>query len=386
MNLENPDVPLVAVIRGTESGAQLTLYRQLHSNSSLHKRGYRPSTIHKAALKESLAAGLLMQANWHQTCQDAREAGAKAPILIDPMAGSGTLVLEGLLMAADVAPHLMRIKTSIQAEEAAVHQIPPMLRWKDYSHLKEHVWPQLLRQATTRAKEGLQWLRSNNGGGKSRVQVNDMHTGALALFDESLALAGLDGLVDIHAGDCIDWQPVISDGNEEESWTVVCNPPWGVRLEENVDASWEALGKFLKQTCPGGRTKAFILSGNAGATKSLGLRRSQSMPIKVGTQDLRWLEYELRGPVSLLSTSEETTPPHVEKLSHDQWGDGDRHIEEGPSQRRRVPPRVSGRVPERARHDNNRKTNRAPDAPYQKRKQQTSHRAPAAQDNEWLID
>ena len=280
VDLDNPDVPLVAVLRGTPTGAQLSLYRQLHSHGSLHKRGYRPSAIHKAALKESLGAGLLYQAGWHDTCRRAQRTGQAPPLLLDPMAGSGTLVLEGLLMAADVAPHLIRIKTSVGSETAAVHQLPPMLRWKDYSHLKDDTWPQLLRDATQRAKTGVQWLQSS---GTACVHVNDMHTGALALLDESLHMVGLNrGVVDINAGDCADWKPAIDDDGKKP-WTVVCNPPWGV-------------SQFLKQTCPTGRTTAYLLSGNAKATKLLGLRRSQSMPVKVGTQDLRWLQYEFHAP------------------------------------------------------------------------------------------
>ena len=293
VDLDDPDVPLVAVLRGTPTGAQLSLYRQLHSHGSLHKRGYRPSAIHKAALKESLAAGLLYQAGWHDTCRRAQRNNQAPPLLLDPMAGSGTLVIEGILMAADLAPHLIRIKTSVGSETAAVHQVPPILRWKDYADLRQDVWPQLLREATDRAKTGLQWLQSSD---TPRVYVNDMHTGALSLLDESLHMVGLKGgVVEINAGDCADWKPSIDDSGKD-TWTVVCNPPWGVRLEDNVEESWQALSKFLKQTCPTGRTTAYLLSGNAKATKLLGLRRSQSMPVKVGTQDLRWLQYEFHAP------------------------------------------------------------------------------------------
>jgi 23S rRNA G2445 N2-methylase RlmL len=68
VNIDNPDLPLVAMLRGTNNveggGAMLSLYRSLHPPGSLlHKRGYQQgSVIHKASMKESLAAGLLQEA------------------------------------------------------------------------------------------------------------------------------------------------------------------------------------------------------------------------------------------------------------------------------------------------------------------------------------
>ncbi|MGV6806885.1 MAG: bifunctional 23S rRNA (guanine(2069)-N(7))-methyltransferase RlmK/23S rRNA (guanine(2445)-N(2))-methyltransferase RlmL, partial [bacterium] len=61
---------------------------------SLHRRGYRREMV-PAPLKENLAAALLLRAGWADI---AREGGA----LIDPMCGSGTLLIEGAMMAADI--------------------------------------------------------------------------------------------------------------------------------------------------------------------------------------------------------------------------------------------------------------------------------------------
>ena len=381
VDLDNPDVPLVAVLRGTPSGAQLSLYRQLHSGGSLHKRGYRPSTIHKAALKESLAAGLLLQAGWEKSCRAAQSKGKSPPLLLDPMTGSGTLVLEGLLIAADLAPHLMRIKTSMGAEQAAMHQHPPVLRWKDYADLRQDVWPQLLREATERAKTGLAWLR-DTADGTYPVYVNDMHTGALSLLDESLTITGFHGLVNINAGDCADWNPPIQDkSGTRQNWTIVCNPPWGVRLEDDVEASWEALGKFLKQTCPAGRTTAYILSGHAKATKRLGLRRSQSMPITVGTQDLRWLQYEIHGP----SSDEEKNVSVLEREPR-------QYNEESVATERvfrSKPPKSSIRAEFPRRSKSTSRSNgvkKQTSTETRKQPKRKTVRVPTSDTNEWLID
>ena len=68
---------------------------------SLHKRGYR-NVIHKASLRETTAAALLLMSGWDWTSE----------ILCDPMCGSGTIAIEAALLAADVAPGLIRYGSS----------------------------------------------------------------------------------------------------------------------------------------------------------------------------------------------------------------------------------------------------------------------------------
>ena len=215
-------------------------------------------------------------------------------VLMDPMAGSGSLLLEAAMMAADLSPGLMRIKCGVSGQE-----LPPILRWKHDDGDKSNViqtWKELLLDATGRAKNGLQWLRSSDCSIK--ILANDIHPSALDLFENALNRAGLNGIVDIYEGDCQDWEPeIISvDSNINSTqipWTVVTNPPWGARLTEDVDKSWEAMRVLLRQKAPPG-SQAWILSGDPTLTKHLGMRRSQSLPLKTGQQDLRWLQYIIR--------------------------------------------------------------------------------------------
>jgi putative N6-adenine-specific DNA methylase len=362
VDLDDPDVPLVAVLRGCTTrdnqdgssasrgggapgrGAQLSLYRQLH-NGSLHRRGYRQEgkAIHKAAMKESLAAGLLLEAEWDKICQDFKqrqqpesENKKKQPqqrlVLVDPMAGSGTLLLEGAIMAADIAPHLMRIKCGLTPGRKS-QTYPPVVRWKHHTHgsgsdenggvLDE--WKRLLQDATVRAKTGLAWLTTATSSSSMQLMANDWHPGALDLLQSALQEAGLadGGIVKVSQLNCRDFQPCLTAAQEAPSEhvkvMVVTNPPWGVRLgrgakvqndngnsnthddeveeeyeeDETLHDSWEALRVFLRQVCPPGKTEAWVLSGNKKSTKHLGLRRSKSIPIKVGQHDLRWIQYDI---------------------------------------------------------------------------------------------
>ena len=84
------------------------MYRDM-SGESLHRRGYRDAAIHRAALNESAAAGVLSLAGYAKCCDNARGPNAvPLPALVDPMCGSGTILIESALMAGRVAPGLIR--------------------------------------------------------------------------------------------------------------------------------------------------------------------------------------------------------------------------------------------------------------------------------------
>ena len=99
-----PDVRVNAHLASTRVAISIDL-----SGQSLHRRGYRADKVQvEAPLKENLAAGLLLYAAWPS------EAAAGASLL-DPLCGSGTLPIEAALMAADVAPGLLRAEAELQA-------------------------------------------------------------------------------------------------------------------------------------------------------------------------------------------------------------------------------------------------------------------------------
>jgi putative N6-adenine-specific DNA methylase len=309
------DVPLVVMLRGLKStsfdrsrfednpspdppsaGAQLSLFRCIHGISSLHRRGYRNNiSMHKASLKESTAAGLLYAAGWYTKCRQG------AALLMDPMMGSGTFLLEGAMMAADLAPGLMRIKCGVPGAQS-----PPILRWNhdpdasSSSSTLQSIWNTALVDATKRAQRGIESFRERG----IRIVGNDMHDASYELADQAFRQAGLRQLVQLHCSNCADWRPTLGDA--EMPWTIVTNPPWGVRLNEEMGTSWEALRVFLRDeqsVVPKNGSEVWILSGNANATKHLGLRRSQSIPLQTGEQNLRWLQYVLREPGSFSSAS-----------------------------------------------------------------------------------
>jgi 23S rRNA G2445 N2-methylase RlmL len=293
VDLDDPDVPLVAVLLGTDDGAVVSLYRQLHPTGSLHRRGYRSgSAIHKAAMKESMAAAVLLHAGWPEQCRRALSNSNKTPVtLLDPMAGSGSLLLEAACIAGNVAPGLMRIKCGLPG-----HSMPPVTRWKAAANANSgptvvDIWKDLLLEATVSAKQGLQRMQSDDC--PIEIIGNDIHPAACDLFESGLRQAGLERVIQVTEGDCLDWVPQVR--NPDSPWFIVSNPPWDVRLTGDMHTAWEAMRVFLRETVPS-CTEAWVLSGNAAATKHLGLRKSpgNTLSLKTGEQDLRWIQYLIR--------------------------------------------------------------------------------------------
>lgn len=95
IDTDRPDIRINVYLQGETAQLSLDL-----SGESLHKRGYRDTSV-KAPIKENLAAAMLLRCGWQKIAQ---QHGS----LIDPMCGSGTLLLEAAMIAADFAPGLLR--------------------------------------------------------------------------------------------------------------------------------------------------------------------------------------------------------------------------------------------------------------------------------------
>jgi 23S rRNA (guanine2445-N2)-methyltransferase / 23S rRNA (guanine2069-N7)-methyltransferase len=87
------------------NGPKVTVSIDL-SGEGLHRRGYR-TQAGEAPLRENLAAGILLRAGWPEKAQHAAE-------FLDPMCGSGTLVIEAGMIAANIAPG-SRATTSVSS-------------------------------------------------------------------------------------------------------------------------------------------------------------------------------------------------------------------------------------------------------------------------------
>ncbi|MEW5299130.1 MAG: hypothetical protein WDW36_002174 [Sanguina aurantia] len=181
------DVPLFVALYED----QVSIYRDM-SGASLHRRGYR-AAMHKASLNESAAAGVLRLAGWHKTLE------LEGNVLLDPMCGSGTFLIEAALMARRIAPGLMRAPTSW-----------PFTKWPDHS-AKD--WATELDAAQGQIRH---W--------RGKLIGSDMHPGSIALAEGCAQRAGVADLVSVTLSDCASFTPT------SRPTMVVTNPPWGSRL------------------------------------------------------------------------------------------------------------------------------------------------------------
>jgi putative N6-adenine-specific DNA methylase len=221
------------------------------SGESLNRRGYRTDPA-AASLRETLAAGILLLA----------EYDGERP-LVDPACGAGTIPIEAALIASGTAPGLLRDDFG----------------FKNLADYEPRRWTRLVDEA--RAAVRTRRMAPISGSDISAPSLADARCNARnAGFADRIGFAVRD---------------VAALAPEGEPGLVVCNPPYGVRLkggDGGIEAFYAGFGKALKDHC-GGWT-AWILSGNADATRALKLKASRRIPLMNGPIDCRLLRYDLR--------------------------------------------------------------------------------------------
>lgn len=208
------------------------------SGHSLHQRGYRLQQG-AAPLKENLAAAVLIRAGWPRI---AAAGGA----LADPMCGVGTFLIEGAMMAADVAPNLRRERWGFSG-------------W--LGHVPA-VWTRLLDEARQRAQDGLAraplWIRGYEADPRLIQPARN-----------NVERAGLSDWIRIYQGEVATFEPRT---DQNQKGLVICNPPYGERLgdEASLLYLYQNLGERLRQACLGWEAGVFTAAPDLG--KRMGIR------------------------------------------------------------------------------------------------------------------
>ncbi len=227
------------------------------SGESLHKRGYRDISI-AAPIKENLAAAILLRAGWPKI---AAEGGS----LLDPMCGSGTMLLEGALIAGDIAPGLQRDYFGFSG-------------WKKHDPA---LWQSLLDEARQRRDVGLSNMPVIVGFDQDRRTV------ATAL--QHVENAGLQGKIHIEKRD-------IADAAAAESWPkglIACNPPYGERLGDEAETSelYRHFGEVLKSRFVGWQVAMIISNPELGFR--LGVRSQKPITLFNGALECKLLRFNI---------------------------------------------------------------------------------------------
>ena len=251
VDTDNPDIRIHLHLDKEQATLSLDL-----AGDSLHRRGYRLRGV-EAPLKENLAAAILVRAGWPQL------AAQGAP-LVDPMCGSGTLVIEAAWMAGDVAPGLMREHWGFEA-------------WLDH---RPKVWADLHAEALERRNEGLKKLPPMAG--------SDVDLGALKSARKNAAQAGLTGKIDWTERDALEARAI-----GDQPGLVVTNPPYGERLgaEGEIIKLYSLFGMSLKQHFPG--WKAAVFTSRADLGPRLGLRAGRMYSLYNGALQAKLLNFDI---------------------------------------------------------------------------------------------
>jgi 23S rRNA (guanine2445-N2)-methyltransferase / 23S rRNA (guanine2069-N7)-methyltransferase len=253
-----PDVRVNAHLAGVRVTISIDL-----SGQSLHRRGYRADKVQvEAPLKENLAAGILLYAAWP------REAAARHSLL-DPLCGSGTLPIEAALMAADVAPGLLRAEADTHPNAGA--PTFGFLRWRGHDAA---LWATLVEEARQRRGAGMKHLAATRPA--MVVRGSDRDARAVKMARDCVARAGLHGLVAIELAELETAEPPAALG------LIATNAPYGERLAagDDAEAVYRLLGERLR-TAFGGWAAA-VLAGDRRQLTALGLTVKRDAELRNG--------------------------------------------------------------------------------------------------------
>lgn len=255
---ENPQILIHAHLKNEVLTVSFDL-----TGYSLHQRGYR-SKAGKAPLKENVAAALLVRAKWPELAE-------KGYGLQDPFCGAGTLVIEAAMMAAHIAPGLIRHDQSLQ-------------HWAQH---QSSFWDKLRAQALQQVKPL-----------SAKLFGSDADSKAISIARSNAERAGVLPLVEFDTLGVKESRPLVEVG------LLVCNPPYGERLGDTTALVpvYQQLGVALHDHYQG--WQAAVLTSNPVLAKAIGLRAGKQYTLHNGPIECKLYclaisaENELKGTMS----------------------------------------------------------------------------------------
>ena len=247
---EQPDIRIHAYLNRDDVVLSLDL-----SGDALHMRGYREDTG-KAPLRETLAAAIVLRSGWQ-----------KGTLLVDPMCGSGTLLIEAAQMEAQIAPQLYRLHWGFDF-------------WQGHN---QAVWKKVKEEALALAEAEKQ--REN----PPHFYGFDLDHRVLQKAKQNAQNAGVAHLMQWQQGDVA----AIKNPSPNVAGTVICNPPYGERLGTTpaLIALYSVFGQRLKQQFAG--WNASIFSGEPSLLDCLRLRSHRQFKAKNGPLDCVQKNYQI---------------------------------------------------------------------------------------------
>ena len=241
IDTRNPDIWLSVYIEKNVATISVDT-----SGGSLHRRGYRIETT-QAPMIETLAASIIKYSEWN----------GQTP-LYDPFCGSGTFLCEAYLVVTKTPSAYRRNKFGFE-------------RLPDFN-------VKLWKKVKQEAKNKIQSINNN------LIQGSDIDLKAVQTAQKNCAVIDPAGQIKILQKDIFKIEKL-------ENATIICNPPYGIRMQNKKDLRdfYKNLGDFLKQRCK--NSTAFIYFGDRKYIKHIGLKSSQKWILSNGGLDGRLVKY-----------------------------------------------------------------------------------------------
>ena len=217
------------------------------SGASLHHRGYRTAT-NIAPLNEVLAAGLIQLSEWRANTD-----------FLDPMCGSGTFLIEAAMFASKIPANINRKGFAFE-------------KWKDWE-------PELFEIITQ--SQLMKVINPN-----IQIKGYDKAPSAIEKAKQNIENANLSEFIQIEKKDFFQLEKVTKGPLH-----LLTNPPYGERLEGDMNALYQGIGDGFKQSFP--NTHAWLISSNMEAIKYIGLRPSRKIKVFNGKLESRLLYFPI---------------------------------------------------------------------------------------------
>lgn len=217
------------------------------SGESLHKRGYRMAQT-EAPLNEVLAAGMILKTGWRGESD-----------FVDPMCGSGTLLIEAAMIAMNVPPGIYRSNFAFE-------------KWKNFNkELFEHIY--------------------NDDSGERefnhKIYGSDISAEAIAIAEQNIKSAGVGRHIELKTMPFEKYTEAPS-----ETGILVTNPPYGERIKpEDLFGLYEKLGERLKHVFIG--YSAWVLSYKKECFNKIGLKPTKKVQLVNGSLQCEFRRYDI---------------------------------------------------------------------------------------------
>ena len=217
------------------------------SGNSLHQRGYKTAT-NIAPINEVLAAGMLLLSGWEGKSD-----------FIDPMCGSGTILAEAAMIACNIPANINRKEFAFE-------------KWNDWDN---DLFDQIIDALMKRTREF-----------HYTIKGYDKAPSAVEKAKANIKNANLDEFITIELANFFE-----SKKENQGPLHIVFNPPYGERLDIQMERFYRELGDTLKLNYP--NTNAWFITANLDALKFVGLKPSRKIKLFNGSLEARFVKYEM---------------------------------------------------------------------------------------------